>query len=276
MKHPGRELPREGILLARVVRGEQGQILFQQNRSPMAELGARLGDGAARFFVRFQKRIEGDLPQRHHDAHAAEKPELLNQIRTATVELDPGGLVGRRRAADRGGDIAIPKSEPVVTMNRGGLVGKPKTVKGLIKPIAAAIAREESSGAIPSMRRRGQTDDKESRLRAAESGKRPRPVRRPLVSTRRAFSCLFSPTHQARALPAFDDGLVETRKLIHRTFLLPQSNKKRNRDAASAPPTGEILKDDPPDRELNSPYWIGPERAPRLAVNIVPAPIRQP
>ena len=34
------------------------------------------------------------------------------------------------------------------------------------------------------------------------------------------------------------------------------------------------MKDDPPDRELNSPYWIGPERASRPAIETSPPQVR--
>src|SRR3712207_7630240 len=48
----------------------------------------------------------------------------LFRSRSAVVTLGGRGLVGRGRAPHRSGDVGAPQAEPVVGVDRGGLVGQ--------------------------------------------------------------------------------------------------------------------------------------------------------
>src|SRR5262245_63634752 len=61
-------------------------------------------------------------------------------------------------------------------MDRGRLVGKPGGVQRLVQPVTAAVAGEDTAGAVAAVRGRRQADDQEPRPRVAEARHRPAPV----------------------------------------------------------------------------------------------------
>jgi hypothetical protein len=98
-----------------------------------------------------------------------EEHQLLNQIRTAALELGAARLVSRRRAAHRCSDVTIHELQTVAPMFRIRLVGEVECMQRAIKPVPAPVAGKHSPGAIAAVGGRRQTDNQHPRLRIAES-----------------------------------------------------------------------------------------------------------
>src|SRR5438093_3988415 len=81
MKHLPRELAREGILLAGMVRAQQRDVAVQFSDRAVAELRPGLGNRPAVLRVSFEEGVEGDFSQRDDDAHPLQQLKLPHEIR---------------------------------------------------------------------------------------------------------------------------------------------------------------------------------------------------
>src|ERR671922_2824905 len=99
-----------------------------------------------------------------------------------------------------------------------GLIGKARGMQGAVKPVAAAIAGENSARAVAAMSGRRQTHDKNPRRRIAESWQGPGPIPLPLVPERGILCHLLAPAHQPRTFATGDNRFVELSNTIHGPF----------------------------------------------------------
>ncbi len=135
-------------------------------------------------------------------ADAREQRELRGEPRGARVALGGQRLVGRRRAADRGGDPAVAQREPVAAVGGRRLVREPGPVQGGEEEVAAAVAGEHPARAVRAVRGRGEPEQQHAGLRVAEAVDRPAPVL--LVAERGALLArdLLAPGDEPRAAAA--------------------------------------------------------------------------
>jgi hypothetical protein len=170
---------------------------------------------SAVFLMRRKKRIKSNFSQRDNHTDFFEQFELLNEVRPTTRKFHGSRFVGRRRTPNSGSNITVRELETVVSMQRLRLIGKSRSVKRSVEPIAAAVTRKHSAGPIPSMRCRRQTHDKQPRIWIAESRQGSRPIFLTSVAARRFFSDQFAPAHQPRAFATSKYRSVKLLKTIH-------------------------------------------------------------
>src|SRR5206468_3254732 len=111
--HRARQEAGAGVLPAGMIRGDQDGAVREAGVARVTEdrtLARRQAPDPA---GGAEIALVGDATERHHHAQAAERRELGFEVRLAAVELDRRGSVLRRRAAARGGDIAVEEPEPV-------------------------------------------------------------------------------------------------------------------------------------------------------------------
>src|SRR5207247_2083110 len=211
-EHRPRELAGEGVLLARVVGGDQRDAIGEGRHGAVRGGGGARWPGRAEPAAGTQVRLPADPPEPHDDAHAIQQPERLEKVRLAARELGRRRLVAGRRAAERGGDVRVSEAETVSPMSRGRRVGEARVVERVDVPVAAPVAREHPAGAVAAVRRGCEPDEEEARLRVAEARQRPRPVgeaRIPARRRRRDGSALGAVERAVRALedhPRFNAG----------------------------------------------------------------------
>ena len=134
----------------------------------MPKLRPGFGHRPAVLLIRCKKGIESNLSQCDDHAEASKQSKFFNQVRPAAFEFNPARLVLRRRAPDRRSDITTSELQTVVSMNRLWLIGKSRSMQRSVEPVAAAISRKYSAGAIASMRRRRQTHDQQPCIKITE------------------------------------------------------------------------------------------------------------
>src|SRR5579875_1031196 len=198
----------ECVLLARMVAAEKRDASPagppQFHLRAVRERRERPGQRVARAVQRPPQGLPGEPAEADDHAQARrDHPQFRGEPRRAGVPFRGGGLVVRRRAADRrdhpraGQPLAVP----------GGyarLPGRqPATVQRREQEVAAAVAGEDAPGPVPAVRGGRQADDEDRRRRVAPAGDRPPPV--PLVAEGLAADGrdLLPPRDQARAGPAY-------------------------------------------------------------------------
>src|SRR4029079_14677784 len=102
--------------------------------------------------------------------------------------------------------------EPVVARDASRLVRQPGPVQRRVEEVSRPVAGEDPSGPVPTVRRRSEADDRQTRLRIAPPRQRPRPVgplaEGPALHPRH----LLAPAHQPRAGDARGDAALESRE----------------------------------------------------------------
>ncbi len=120
--------------------------------------------------------VEGEFSERHYDPDALEPFKFLDQESPAVQRLLARRLVIGRRAAHRGGDVAIAQAQPVVAFDGLRLAGKSGAIERVEKIFAAAVAGEHASRAVRSVRAGRESENQEPRPRIAKRRDRLRPV----------------------------------------------------------------------------------------------------
>ena len=92
--------------------------------------------------------VKGDLAQNHHHFDVGQRGKFAVKIAGAVGNLFRRGLVFRRSATDRSGNVGVQQAETVFTVSSGGLGGKPRFVQHGIEKIAGAIAGKGTAGAV--------------------------------------------------------------------------------------------------------------------------------
>src|SRR5262249_58352966 len=87
----------------------------------------------------------------------------------------------------RGRHPGAAQDQPVVRVPRGRLIRDPGAVQTAVEPVAALVAREDTTRPVAAVRRRCQADDQHARSRITEARNRPPPVA-PAAETRDALS----------------------------------------------------------------------------------------
>ena len=219
-EHGRREAARERVLLAGVIRPEQRAVAH-------LDLGA-VTESRRRGRRRFSPSAEDaqhlrprKAPQRDHHADVGEQVELGFQVGTAGLALLGRRLVGRRRAAHRGGDVRVAQSQPVSPANASGLVGQARPMQRAEQKVARAVAGEDPAGAIAAVRRGRQSDDQNPSRRVAESGHRTPPVGLGAIGGALLTRGLLPPRHQSRAASAVHDALLQLGERRHARLIPP-------------------------------------------------------
>ena len=129
VEHRHGQLAGERVLLARVVGAEQRHAARELALGQMAERRA----GAEPVVGR--DGLPGELAQRHHDHGLLKERQLAGEIRRARLALGRGGLVGRRGAVHRRGDVGTGELEAVVAPCARRLRGEARPVEGGEEPV---------------------------------------------------------------------------------------------------------------------------------------------
>jgi len=153
------ELAGERVLLARVIGGNQGGALGESDFGAVGKAWLRFEARPSGHLPSLEKGVKGDPSQGDYNADAREKRELGFQVALAACHLARGGFVGRRRAADRGGDPRVTEGEAVSPMSGRRLRGEAGFVERASEPLAAPVSGEHPARAVPSMGCGGKTDD---------------------------------------------------------------------------------------------------------------------
>src|SRR5262249_14079822 len=148
-----------------------------------------------------QKRTEGDRAERDEDARTFQESDLALHIFAAVVELRRQRLVAGGRAAARCRNERAMELQSVPGTLRDRLVGQADRMERRVEDVSRPIARERAPGAIASMGRGRQSDDREAACRIPEARNGPRPVLLTGVAARRMARHLLSPPDQTRASP---------------------------------------------------------------------------
>ena len=106
----------------------------------------------------------------------AQEGPLAGEVLAAARDLLGRRLVGGRRAAGDGGDVAVAEPQAVVAADRLRLAREPGAVEAGEQEVAGAVAGEDAAGAVAAVRGGGEAHDQEPRPRVAEAGHGPAPV----------------------------------------------------------------------------------------------------
>ena len=215
VEHSPGQSASESILLARMIRADQAWAVGEIDGKTMAKFGPRFGNNSAAFPVGRKKSVESDLAQSDNDFDSGEQFDFLHQIGTAAEKLGEAGFVFRRCAAYRRRYIAIVELEAVVSVTGVRLIGKSGDMQGAVKPIAAAIARKDSTGPIAAMGRRRKPNDQNPRPGITKTGKRSRPIFFFAVPARRLCRNRFAPAHETGTAAAAGDSRIELLECSH-------------------------------------------------------------
>src|SRR5262249_9372553 len=199
--------PGEGVLLAWMIAAQQ-TIGTDGRFGGVAEHRTRLGD-VAEVGEHTQGAVPGEPAEADDHEHAAQKRQLGFEIVEAGIAFFGKRLVGRRSAADAGGDVAVREAQAVAFVDRRRLIGEAGAVERGVEEVAGAVAGEDAAGAVAAVRRGRQADDQHARLGIAEAGDRLAPV--VLSAERTALDArdLFTPRDQPRTTAATYDLLVQ-------------------------------------------------------------------
>ena len=154
-----------GMIDAEEASGRGGELGF--GAVSEREGGARGNDAA--LFQDFEVSVPGDFSE-GQDGARLEDFQFAEEIGAAIRKFGGKRLVGGRGAADSGSDVGVFQLEAVVAADGSGLIGEAGFVKGGIEKIAGAIASEDAAGAIAAVSGGGEPQNKELRVRIAESG----------------------------------------------------------------------------------------------------------
>src|SRR4051812_25630125 len=131
--------------------------------------------------------LVGERTEADDDIDAFERLHLTLEERAAGLALAWLRLVPRWRALDSRGDPGVAELQAVVAPHRGRLVGEARAVHRPVEPVTAAVAGEDTPGAVPAVSRRRQAEHDDPRGAVAEARNRPPPIglvakRRPLLA----------------------------------------------------------------------------------------------
>src|SRR5438309_9820447 len=112
-KHRASELAGEGVLLARVVAGEERDAVTEVAGGTVRKHGARGRRRLAQRAPRAQIGLPADASEADDDAHPVEQAQRVEKIRTAGQDLARQRLVVRRRAADRRRDVGVAQPQAI-------------------------------------------------------------------------------------------------------------------------------------------------------------------
>src|SRR6266566_4477292 len=222
MPHGTRELPRVGVLTARVVRCHEDGAVREPRLRVVSEPRALARREPLPPSRRVEPGIVRDAAQRHDDAHALEQAQLGREIGPAALELGATRLVAGRRAARRSGDVAVPQLEAIGPRNGVRPARESEAVQRLVQPVAARVPREHPAGAVRAVRRGRQAHDQEPRARVTEGGDGPTPIV-PLGELGLLIPC-YAPAvgAESEAPRAGDDGAVDRRERAKRVAAMRQ------------------------------------------------------
>lgn len=171
----------------------------------MAEWRQRSGVRPAELLAGSQVRFKADQSQRDDDTHLFQSLQFIEQIRPAVDELRWQRFVAGRSAVNCRGDVGIKELEPIPASNGNGLVREAELVERAVKPIAGAVARENSSSSITTVSGWGQANNQKPRSGITEAGDRPPPIFPIAEPANFVARDLFAIFDQSRAAPAIDD-----------------------------------------------------------------------
>ena len=156
----------------------------------------------------FEDPVKGDLTQTDDD-FGLDNLNLALKIRLAIIQLCWTGLVIRRSAATRRGNIHIFEDESIASGFRLSLVREPGPVQRWEKKSARSISCELTSRAVRAVRAGSKSHHEHTRLRVAKPGDRFAPVFVIFIGFTFYKRNFFTPFHKARTFTALDDFLVE-------------------------------------------------------------------
>ncbi len=185
------------------------QSVRERVRGAVAKSVSRSRRKAAGSLSPCEKPLEGDAAEAHDHAQFANQAHLFVEPRGAVTLFFRGWLVGRRGAADNRGDPQVCKLHRVITGDGFGLGSKARFVQYRIEEVARAIAGERPSGAIGSVRARGQAQDEDASIGIAEGGHRLSPVIPLKISAAADAGYLLAVGAQPRAALAGNDAPVQ-------------------------------------------------------------------
>ena len=125
---------------------------------------------------RAEPRLPGDPAERDHHSDTVQQRQLPREPAPAALQLLPGGPVVGRRAAGRGGHVAVAELQSVIPADRVGLVGEPEAVQGLVQPVTAGVPREHPPGPVASVCGGGEPHDQKTGSMIPEPRHRSAPV----------------------------------------------------------------------------------------------------
>src|SRR5439155_11495233 len=112
--------------------------------------------------------------------------------------------------------------------NRSRLVRVSGPVKRAEQPLPRAVAGEDPTRSVPTVRGGCEPDDDQSRVRIAETRQRLRPVRLPGIACRRFSRRFVTPFDEARASRACDDVVAYClQRVSHRVIVARPVDKRK-------------------------------------------------
>ena len=149
--------------------------------------------------------IEGDFSQSNRAAKIRKKIKSLGQKRGAINQFIRQRLIVRRRAMGDGRDRGIDHLQAIVAIATGGLIGKSGLIQSAKEKITGAIAREDTTRSVATMRSGSQTDNQQPSGRGSKIWNRFSPVSFVAEGGALLGGLLPAVRDQPRTLPAFDD-----------------------------------------------------------------------
>jgi hypothetical protein len=167
-------------------------------------------------------------PSKHqNDPHRAQQRQLGLQVRPALLQLDAGRTVVRRGTPRRSRDVAIAQQHAIIPALGSGTIGPAMLVQRAVQPLPACVSREDTAGAIATMRTWGKTYDQEPRPRVAESRYRPSPVLMACVLPFTLARNIEAVVAKPRATLAANDGLCQRGQGYRKRVRVTQSGSRR-------------------------------------------------
>ena len=211
LQHGRSQTARVGVLTARMKRGDDVRAA---GHGVVRAVGKRRTrpHGKTSVAEDTPAGVEGDAPEADHHANVRKCVPLRLDERPAALELLGGRPVVWWRAPRRRDDVRTAQSQSIVRASRRRLrreaIGVQRAHQKVSRP-SRTVAGEHAAGAIGAMRRRGEADEKDTRVRVAEAWYRSSPIR--LIAKRGLLDCGNLPTvlAQARAALTRDDRLVD-------------------------------------------------------------------
>src|SRR3954469_5786185 len=151
-----------------------------------------------------ESRFPPHRTEREQDARVLQERELAVEPDAAPAQFLGRGPVRRRSAPARRDDERVREPQSVVDVRAGRLIRESRPMKGRVQEIAAPVAGEHPSGAVPAMGRRGEAHQHQSRPRISEPGNGPRPVRPVAKALHLLLATQLPPRDEARTGAALD------------------------------------------------------------------------
>jgi len=152
---------RECVLLAGMVRPDEGDAIFELGRDGVSESRSRPGDRPAQRSAGVEIASEGDLTERDNGPELSKSGEFVQEELLAVVHFTWSRLVSRWRAVDRRRDQAVLQAESVAGMRRMRLVRKARSPECAIEPVSGSISGKHTSRAVGAMSCRSQANDEQ-------------------------------------------------------------------------------------------------------------------